>query len=292
MRVLQFGTTGQVARSLLDLGADGAAEIVALGRARADLRDPDACAAAIMAADAPDLVVNAAAYTAVDRAESEEETARLVNADAPAAMATACARRGVPFIHLSTDYVFDGRGARPYREDDAIGPLNAYGRGKAAGEAAVAAACAAHVILRTSWVFSPYGTNFLKTMLRLGCERDRLRIVDDQVGEPTPAAAIAEAILTIGRRILAGDARWGLFHFAGAPATSWRRFAEAIFAAAGPDMPVKAAVEPIATRDYPTAAVRPLRSMLDCSRIGAAYGIEPPDWQRATTSIVRRLASQ
>ena len=186
MRVLQFGATGQVARSLLDRAAQGAVAIDALDRAQADLRDPEGCAAAILQADRPDIVVNAAAYTAVDRAESEEATAHLVNAAAPAAMAAACAQRGLPFIHLSTDYVFDGGSAAPCREDDPVAPLNAYGRSKAAGEAAIAAACPNHVILRTSWVFSPYGTNFLKTMVRLGCERERLRIVDDQVGGPPP----------------------------------------------------------------------------------------------------------
>ncbi|MFN3291867.1 MAG: dTDP-4-dehydrorhamnose reductase [Gemmobacter sp.] len=282
MRVLVFGQTGQVARALARAARPGL-EIVTKGRAETDLEHPETCAAAI-AARRWDAVVNAAAYTAVDRAEGDAARAMAVNAAAPGAMAAACAARGIPFLHISTDYVFDGSGDAPWRPDDAPAPLNAYGRSKLAGEIAVRAAGGAAAILRTSWVFSADGANFVRTMLRLGAERPALRVVDDQWGGPTPAAAIAEALLTMAGALAEG-APGGTWHLAGAPPTTWARFARETFALAGRPC----TVEPIATADYPTPARRPLNSRLDCATLTADFGITPPDWRAPRGAGVKEL---
>jgi dTDP-4-dehydrorhamnose reductase len=288
MRVVVFGRTGQVARELARAAAARGVALTALGRENADLADPAACRAAIAATQA-DAVINAAAYTAVDRAEREPALARAINAAAPGAMAEACAARGLPFLHLSTDYVLDGRPGRPWREADAPGPLGVYGRSKLEGEAAVAAAGGEHVILRTAWVFSAYGGNFAKTMLRLGAERDAIRVVDDQIGGPTPARAIADALLTVADAFLAGRGTSGVFHFAGAPAVSWADFARAIFAlraeTGGPGPEIVA----IPTSEYPTSARRPANSVLDCTRIAATYGIAQPDWRAGLAAVLEEL---
>ncbi|MEL7349261.1 MAG: dTDP-4-dehydrorhamnose reductase [Pseudomonadota bacterium] len=286
MKLLVFGETGQVATALRAAGPARGHEMTALGRAAADLGDPAACAARIAASEA-DAVINAAAYTAVDRAEAEVALAEAVNAHAPGAMAAAAAAKGVPFLHISTDYVFPGTGARPWREDDPAEPLGVYGRTKRAGEEAVLAAGGAAVILRTAWVFSATGSNFAKTMLRLGAERDHLRIVADQRGGPTPAASIAEALLTIAEAYGAGRGTGGIFHFAGSPATTWADFAEAIFAEAR----LTPQVERIPTTAYPTPAARPLNSVLDCTKIAEAYGIAQPDWRTALAAILKELAT-
>lgn len=277
--LLVFGRTGQVAREL----ARRAPEALFLGREAADLTDPESCAAAIRA-HAPAAIINAAAHTAVDRAESEAEAARLVNAAAPAAMARAAAELGVPFLHVSTDYVFDGSGDRPWREDDPTGPLGVYGATKLAGERGVAEAGGQWAVLRTSWVFSAHGANFVRTMLRLGAERDALSIVADQTGGPTPAAAIAEALLVMARAMQAGTGG-GIYHFSGAPDASWADFAAEIFARSG--MSVR--ITPIATADYPTPARRPLNSRLDCTRIERDFGIPRPDWRRGLDEVLAEL---
>lgn len=283
MKLLVFGRTGQVATELARrLPVGWQADF--LGRDRADLADPAACAAAVMAADA-DAVINAAAWTAVDKAETEEAAATLVNGAAPAAMARAAAARGIPFLHVSTDYVFDGTGDRPWRPGDPTGPLGAYGRSKLAGEDGVRAAGGAHAILRTSWVVSAHGANFVKTMLRVGHERGALNVVADQVGGPTPAAAIADALLAIAAAFHAGRGVTGTFHFAGAPDTSWAGFARAIFAQAG----LEVAVTDIATADYPTPARRPANSRLDCAALTEAYGIARPDWRAGLADILHDL---
>jgi dTDP-4-dehydrorhamnose reductase len=276
--VLVFGRTGQVATELARRIPAWAAPVF-LGRDAADLADPAACAAAV-AAQRPALVINAAAWTAVDRAEAEEAAATVVNGDAPAAMARAAAAVGAPLLHVSTDYVFDGGGTRPWRPDDPVGPLGAYGRSKLAGEVGVRAAGGAHLILRTSWVFAGHGANFLRTMLRLSATRDSLRVVADQHGGPTPAGAIADALWTAGAAFIAADdagraALTGTEHFSGAPDTTWADFARAIFAAAGRSV----AVTDIATADYPTPATRPPNSRLDCSGLEARFGIGRPDWR-------------
>lgn len=283
MRVLVFGRTGQVARELARRAAPGLT-VTCLGRAEADLADPAACAAAVAAAEA-DAVINAAAWTAVDRAEAEEAAATVVNGDAPAAMAQAAAARGLPFVHLSTDYVFAGGGTRPWQPGDPTGPLGAYGRSKLAGEAGVRAAGGQAVILRTSWVFAGHGANFVRTMLRLGRERGAVRVVADQTGGPTPAAAIADACLTIADALARGAAGPGTHHFAGAPDTTWADFARAIFAAAR----LEVAVTDIATADYPTPARRPANSRLDCTSLIETFGIPRPDWRAHLPGVVAEL---
>lgn len=286
MRLLVFGRTGQVARELAIQAHVRGIELDALGREHADLTDPAACAAAVEGAEA-DVVINAAAYTAVDKAEADAGAAQTVNAEAPGAMARAAAKRGLPFLHVSTDYVFDGAPGRPWREDDPTGPLGVYGATKLAGETAVAAAGGAHAVLRTAWVFSAHGANFVRTMLRLGSERDVLRVVDDQIGGPTPARDIAGALLDIASAFAAGRGVPGVFHFAGAPAVSWCGFARAVFEQKGGKAPV---VEAIPSREYPTPARRPLNSVLDCSRIAATYGIAQPDWRAGLDAVLGDLA--
>lgn len=282
MKLLVFGRTGQVARELARRCPPGM-QATLLGREQADLSVPEDCAAAVRAARA-DAVVNAAAWTAVDGAEADEALATLVNGAAPGAMARACADLGIPLLHLSTDYVFDGSGTRPFRPDDQTMPLNAYGRSKLAGEEAIRASGARHLVLRTSWVVSAHGTNFVRTMLRLGLERETVRVVADQIGGPTPAAAIAEALLSAARDMAAGAAG-GTHHFAGAPDTSWADFARAIMAAAG----LSCRVEDIPTSAYPTAARRPLNSRLDCARFENGFGAARPDWREGLADIVSEL---
>ena len=283
MRVLVFGQTGQVAT---ELARQATADIAmtCLGRDRADLSDPAACAAAVAASDA-DVVINAAAYTAVDKAESEEELATAINGAAPGAMAAACAARGIPFLHVSTDYVFDGSGTQPWQPDDATGPLGAYGRSKLAGEQAVRAAGGAHAIMRTSWVFSAHGANFVKTMLRLGAEREKLTIVADQIGGPTAAGDIAAALLGMARAFHAGQGTTGTYHFSGVPDVSWADFAREIFAQAG----LTCTVEDIPTSAYPTPARRPGNSRMDCTGLTRDFGIKRPDWRASLASVMSDL---
>jgi dTDP-4-dehydrorhamnose reductase len=291
MRLLVTGTSGQLAQSLLEAGFSAGVDVVALRRPQLDLTIPGTIRTAL--ADVrPDLVVNAAAYTTVDKAEREEALAMRVNADGAGELAAQCDRLGVPLVHLSTDYVFDGSKPGPYVESDPTGPINAYGRSKLAGELAVAGSCRRHVILRTSWVYSPFGTNFVRTMLRLGAERPELRIVDDQLGCPTYAPHLAEAILSVAAR-LGRDADsvppWGIYHAAGSGHTSWCGFARAIFAevaARGGHVP---AIVSITTADYPTPARRPANSRLDCDRFAAAFGIRLPDWEEGTRACLARL---
>ena len=284
MMVLVFGRTGQVATELARRMPTDITPTF-LGRDRANLSDPAACAAAI-AAHPADAVINAAAWTAVDRAEAEAAAATVVNGDAPAAMARACAARGIPFLHISTDYVFDGRGDAPFAPDHPTAPLNAYGRSKLAGEVGIRASGARHLILRTSWVVSAQGANFVKTMLRLGRERDSLTVVADQTGAPTPAAAIADALVICARAMAAGH-KGGTYHFAGQPDTTWAAFARAIMAEAG--LPCR--IADIPSSAYPTPARRPQNSRLDCSSLTRDFGIARPDWRVALTGIVKELTT-
>lgn len=280
MTILIFGETGQVAREL----AMRAPDAVYLGRDQADLADPAACAAALTRA-APSAVINAAAYTAVDKAEEDEALATCVNGAAPGAMAVAAADLGVPFVHISTDYVFDGAGTAPFAPGAPVAPLGAYGRSKLAGEEAVRAAGGVHAILRTSWVVSAHGNNFVKTMLRLGSERDSLSIVADQVGGPTAAGDIAAACLEIAAQLLTDPGKTGTYHFAGAPDVSWADFAREIFGQAGLDC----AVTDIPSAAYPTPAKRPANSRMDCSALEATFGIARPDWAESLSGILRAL---
>lgn len=277
-----FGRTGQVARELARL----APEARFLGRGEADLSDPAGCAALIRQAR-PACVINAAAYTAVDRAEAEPKLARLVNAGAPGAMAAACAEAGIPFLHVSTDYVFDGSGEEARTEEAPTGPLGVYGQTKLEGERAIAAAGGQWAVLRTAWVFSAHGTNFVKTMRRLGAERERLTIVADQVGGPTPAADIAAALLAMARAMIADPAKGGIYHFAGAPDVNWAGFARAIFVRTG----LSPEVVEIPTSDYPTPARRPLNSRLDCSAIARDFGIPRPDWRAGLDRVIEELSA-
>ncbi len=284
MRLLIFGQTGQVAQALIRRAPAGVS-ITALGRKAADLSDPAACAGIIRSSKA-DAVINAAAYTAVDRAETEMALAMMINADAPGAMARACAERDLPFVHLSTDYVFDGRGDAAFQPFDAPAPISAYGRSKLAGEMQVRAAGGQSLILRTSWVFSANGANFVKTMLRLGRERDSLNVVADQIGGPTPATALGDALIIAARAMCEG-APGGIHHFAGAPDTSWADFARAIMAQAG--LPCR--IGDIATADYPTAARRPLNSRLDCRSFHRQFGVARPDWRDGLRDMLVELGA-
>ena len=279
MRLLVFGRSGQVGTALRTIVQNA----YFLDREQADLSEPTACASAIHTAR-PSAVINAAAFTAVDRAEEEEALAHIVNSAAPGAMARACADLGIPFLHVSTDYVFDGSGQRPWQPEDKTSPLNAYGRSKAAGEAKVRAAGGHHAILRTSWVFSATGINFVTNMLRLSETRDALNVVDDQIGGPTPALAIAETLLQMVGVMRTGQGG-GTYHYAGAPVTSWKCFARETFAAAQR----RVAVTGIPTKDYPTPALRPLNSRLNCTALEADFGITPPDWRPALNGVVKEL---
>ncbi|MEN8894402.1 MAG: dTDP-4-dehydrorhamnose reductase [Planktotalea arctica] len=276
--ILVFGHSGQVATELRRQ-----ADVVALGRDDADLTDPTACATAIRT-HRPSAVINAAAYTAVDKAEEDEGTAVLVNGTAPTAMAKACAELGIPFVHISTDYVFDGAGETALATNHRTAPLGAYGRTKLAGEEGVIAAGGSYAILRTSWVFSAHGNNFLKTMLRLGAERDRLTIVADQVGGPTPASAIAAVCLTIAAQLQDDPTKSGIYHFSGAPDVSWADFARNIFKRAA----LSCDVEDIPSSTYPTPAKRPKNSRLDCTHL-EVFGLARPDWAAEIDHILEEL---
>lgn len=277
--ILVFGETGQVAQALAATG-----RVSCVGRGVADLADPGACAA-LIAARRPIAVINAAAYTAVDRAETEEQLAGIVNGAAPGAMAQACAMRDIPFVHISTDYVFAGTGSAPWRAEDPCEPRNAYGRSKLAGEVAVQAAGGRSAVLRTSWVVSAHGSNFVKTMLRLGQERQELSIVADQIGAPTSARAIAAACLQIVERLAADASVAGTYHFQGQPEASWADFAREIFRQA--QLPCR--VIDIPSSAYPTPAVRPLNSRMDCTSTREIFGIGQPDWHADLRDILNTL---
>lgn len=292
MRPLRFlitGQKGQVVTALAERAPEGV-EVLTLGRPKLDLADPASIRAAFDGETA-DVVVNAAAYTAVDKAEEDEALAMRVNGAGAGLVAGEARRLGAPVIQLSTDYVFDGALDRPYREEDATAPLGAYGRSKLAGEEAVAAANPRHVILRTAWVYSPFGANFVKTMLRLGETRDEMRVVADQRGCPTSALDIADAIFAVGLRLLnaPGPEDYGVFHLTGAGEATWAEFAEAIFSDAQSlgRKPVK--VTPITTDDYPTPARRPASSRLDGARLERIFGIRPPQWRASLKPVVARL---
>jgi dTDP-4-dehydrorhamnose reductase len=291
LRVLVFGAGGQVGREVCRAGWPTTFELIPLDRRAADITKATVVST-VIARERPDIVVNLAAYTAVDRAESEPEAAWAVNCAGAAHVAAICGEDGTPLVHLSTDYVFDGCKSEPYHEGDAVNPLNTYGRSKEAGERAVRAAAPRHIILRTAWVYGAYGANFVKTMLRLGADRPVLRVVADQRGCPTAAADIAAALIAIARRIERGATDWGTFHFTAAGSTSWHGFAEEIvdLARALGAWPGEAGprVEPITTDQYPTAARRPMNSVLDCRKI-EALGITPPPWRSSLPAVLREL---
>lgn len=284
MKVLVFGRSGQVATELQRRA--GAHEVVALGRGEADFEDPEACADIVARSDAQ-AIVNAAAYTAVDKADEDEARARRINGETPGAIARAAAARGMPVVQISTDYVFDGAGEAPFATDHPTAPLGAYGRSKLIGEEAVRGAGGIHAILRTSWVVSAHGSNFVKTMLRLGAQRERLTIVADQVGGPTCAADIADACLAIAAQLVDDPGKSGTYHFSGAPNVSWADFAREIFAQSG----LACAVEDIPTSAYPTPARRPINSRLDNAATAGVFGIKRPDWRTGLTEILSELGA-
>ena len=286
MTILVFGKTGQVAQSLAALEARAPTPLQFLGRQEADLAEPARCAAMIEACK-PVAVINAAAWTAVDAAEAAEAEATVVNGEAPGAMAEACTRLAIPFLHISSDYVFDGSGTGPWGPESPVAPLGAYGRSKAAGERLIQESGARALILRTSWVFSAFGANFVKTMLRLGAERERLSVVDDQVGGPTSADAIARALVTLMDALLTGHPG-GLYHFAGAPAVSWAGFASEIMKGAG----LNCAIDPIPSAAYPTPAPRPRNSRLACEALLSDFGIPHPDWRADLAQVLKHLAEE
>jgi dTDP-4-dehydrorhamnose reductase len=289
VRILQFGTTGQLARELLAQAKDFDVEITALSRAEADFADPRAAVRAIGAAK-PDLVVIAAAYTAVDLAESEPELAGRINAETPGAIAAALGPEGPALVHVSTDFVFDGQKGSAYVETDASHPLNVYGASKLAGEQAILASRARAIILRTSWVVSSHGKNFVKTMLRLAGEGKPLKVVADQFGRPTSARDLARFILSQAGRLAkapAGDAVFGVHHFANAGEVSWKGFADGIFALAlGAAAPQVSAG---ATADWPAPARRPIRGTLDTGKLERTFGVTLRPWREALAEIVAEL---
>jgi len=286
MRILLFGANGQVARSLAE-EARGAHDVVALGRRDADLMTAGAGASAVKAHQ-PEAIVNAAAYTAVDAAEEDRQAATRLNAKAVGEIAAAAKDTGAHFIHLSTDYVFGGEHSKPISEAEETGPLNVYGETKRDGERAALDANAASIILRTSWVFSEFGNNFVKSMLRFGGERDAMNIVSDQIGGPTPARDIARVILAIAGKKHRGAPGEGVYHYQGAPAVSWADFASKIFEYAE----IATVVTPIATTDYPTPARRPLYTVLDCARIERNFGVAQPDWRVGLRQVLSALKSR
>lgn len=292
-RILLLGAGGQLGMQLNKvLAAIAGTELTALTRAELDFADAEAIRAAIRKAK-PEIVINAAAYTAVDKAESEQEQARLVNAVAPRMIAEELAKSNGWLIHYSTDYVFDGTGTKPWVETDATGPLGVYGQTKLDGEVAIAAAGARHVILRTSWVYAAEGRNFLHTMLRLGRERDLLKIVDDQIGAPTTAEAITEATLAVLRRLAEhgenGDLS-GVYHLACSGETSWCGFARAIFEEFASRQKAPEVV-PIPTEAYPTPAKRPKNSRLCCDKFATRFGFQMPEWRDALHDVARSMLS-
>jgi len=287
MKIVVFGAGGQIGREVCRAAWPPGDTILPLDRRAVDITK-SAAVGALLTQETPDLAINLAAYTAVDRAESEPDQAWAANCAGAAHIAAACGENATPLIHLSTDYVFDGRKTGPYREDDAVGPIGVYGSSKEAGERAVRAALAQHVILRTAWVFGAHGANFVKTMLRLAAQRPALRVVADQRGCPTPAADIAAALTVVAGQIERGGARWGTYHFAGDIPISWHGFAEAIFdlAATRPE------VEPITTDQYPTPAQRPMNSVLDCRKIHDVFRISAPSWRKGLASVIREISDQ
>ena len=287
--ILVIGAEGQLARALARLEAVARHPIVCRGRPAVDITDAESLRVLLAAID-PAAVVNAAAYTAVDAAESHAEAAHAVNAYGPEQLAKLCSERGIPLVHISTDYVFDGRGTTPYGETDPVAPLGVYGTTKAAGEAAIRAACPHHLIVRTSWLYDGEGRNFLTTMLRLGSEREALSVVDDQRGAPTWTEDLAAAIAAMLQRVLTGGVRdaWGTYHATNSGETTWHGFAAEIFriaATCGHPAPKLAA---ITTAEYPTPAARPAYSVLDNTRLAQAFGIRMPDWQDSLARCMAR----
>ena len=277
--ILVFGEMGQVAREL-----QAHKDVIAIGRNQADLSNPSTCAEAIWRYK-PCAIINAAAYTAVDKAESEESLANVINGDAPGAMARTCADLDIPLVHISTDYVFDGSGSTPWSVTDTPNPQNAYGRSKLKGEQVIHESGCVHAILRTSWVISAHGTNFVKTMRRLSETKDNVTVVGDQIGGPTCARDIAQTCISVAEQLIRDPSKLGIYHYSGQPNVSWCQFANAIFE----KMDRKTAAIPISTTEYPTPAVRPLNSRLNCEATHNIFGVPRPFWRVGLEEILRDL---
>ena len=292
MRILVTGANGQVGREVKSCIVPKGFDLLALDRKALDITDPISIEREVSQSGVG-LVVNCAAYTGVDKAESETELAFAVNRDGPAYLASACAETGIPLVHISTDFVFDGQKRDPYLETDQISPLNVYGKSKAAGEIEVRERLREHIILRTSWVYGVHGHNFVKTMLRLGREKEVVRVVADQYGCPTYAADLAETVLAIVGRIIQGrQITWGTYHYCGKGVTTWHGFAEAVFALAAQYTSLKVKrVEPIGTSQYPTPAKRPANSILDCSVLEKTFGTHPQPWAESLAQMLAVLLS-
>ncbi|MBU1289337.1 MAG: dTDP-4-dehydrorhamnose reductase [Alphaproteobacteria bacterium] len=293
MKLLVIGKAGQVARALRESDAPAGFTMVAEGRPDLDMLHPKSMSAALDR-QAPDLVINAAAYTAVDAAEADAVAATALNARAAADLARETATRSIPLIHISTDYVFDGASERPYREDDPVSPLGVYGRSKLEGERAVAELNPRHLIVRTAWVYSPFGKNFVKTMLRLAETRDEVSVVADQIGNPTSAHAFAETLLMMALRVTdKPDASlFGVYHASGSGHASWADLARHVFSVSASLGGPHARVKPIPTSEYPTPVTRPANSRLDCSKLQQTFGHQLPTWQDSTTDVITRLIKE
>jgi len=292
MRVLVLGTPGQLGHELMRAAWPEGLDVVGVGYPDFDV-GVEADVRRVMAEHAPDLAVNATAYTAVDKAEGDRDAAFAINRDGPLHLARDCARRGIPLIHVSTDYVFDGTKDSPYVEDDPINPLNVYGESKAAGERAVRETWERHVTLRSTWVYAAHGANFVKTMLRLGAEREEMSVVADQFGAPTAAAALAAAIVAITPRIIdRTDAPWGTYHFTNAGVTTWHGLAERIFQRLERQTGRRPRLRAIAAADYPTPTKRPSNSRLDCSKIRATFGVATPPWEESLERVLDELTAK
>ena len=290
MRVVVIGQSGQLALSLAETVPAGV-ELVCLGHSGLDIASP-AITFDVLTAHKPDILINASAYTAVDKAEKDPETAFALNARGPARLAEYAAECGIPLIHISTDYVFDGTASRPYVEDDTPAPLNVYGHSKLEGERAIASVLPNHIIVRTSWLFSAYGSNFVKTMLSRGREVENLRIVADQRGRPTSARELARIIWVIADRIAerAGTASlWGIYHYADAGEASWADIAEAIFASPEARLERAPQIQRITTDDYPTPARRPRYSVLDSTKIESVFNIRPRPWTASLRDVLQKI---
>ena len=291
MKIVVAGSNGQVGYELCQLANSSQHDMVCFDRSQLDMCNEQQIRKVLLA-EQPDVVINATAYTAVDKAEEDAETAYAVNATAPDIMAEICEELGAALLHISTDYVFAGDSQTAYVETDPVAPTGVYGASKLAGEQAVAEACTRHIILRTAWVFGAHGNNFVKTMLRVAEGRDTLGVVSDQFGAPTSARGIANTLMAIAEQIAEGrDVNWGVYHYSGVPFTSWHGFAKVIFAEAAKRnmLPHAVTVNAISTADYPTPAQRPANSRLDCSKMMHEFGIAPDDWRTQLNLVLDTL---
>ena len=292
MKVVITGANGQLGRELAHQGQSADFEVVPFDHQQLDITDKNSIKQ-IFGSISPALVINAAAYTQVDRAEDDSDLAYAVNSNGPSYLAHYCAANRAALIHISTDYVFDGTQNRPYRESDPIAPLGIYGQSKANGEAAIRATLANHIIVRTSWLYGVYGHNFVKTILKLAAEKKSFKVVADQLGSPTSATDLAGAVLMIAKKIsILNELEWGTYHYCGAGVTSWHGLAKKIIELAAPKTSLKTQqVEAISTAEWPTPAQRPPYSVLDCSRLRHKFGIDPPPWQQSLKRTIDRILS-